>query len=72
VVESVFEIHCSTEGPYRCVGCVGPYACVGYKDEVVIEKSCYTIITHRVSPCNLLCDLLSKCLLLNLFSIQRD
>jgi hypothetical protein len=26
-----------------------------------------TIIVHRVSPCNLLCDLLSKPLLLNLF-----
>jgi hypothetical protein len=43
VVESVFEIHCSTEGSEGSV-------CVRYRDEVVIEKKMLnTIIAHSES-----------------------
>jgi hypothetical protein len=39
----------------------------GYRDEVVMLN---TIIAHRVSPCNLLRDLLSNLLLLNVFRLS--
>ena len=60
MVESVFEIPCSTEGPLQII------VCVGYRDEDVINNIMLnTIIEHRVSPCNLFC----KFLLLNLFRL---
>jgi hypothetical protein len=58
-VESVFEIHCSLEGPYNCLYVWGT--------KMTQAQFFLTQLLHTVSRCNLLCDLLNKLLLLNLF-----
>ena len=60
VVESMFEIHCLTEEPYNYL-----YVCERWGGHSKMTLN--TIIAHRVIPCNLLCDLLSTFLLLNVF-----